>query len=96
MALARKGTRRIVVDGMAFRWVVAPDDEQDVTLVAERETDPASRLVVWFQYGYPIVPSIVANEIRMALVNGWYPEQRGRDVVKRPSEEACSFGWQDG
>lgn len=34
MGLAKRGTRRLVVDGVAYRWVVSPDDGYMV-LVAE-------------------------------------------------------------
>jgi len=86
MALARKGTRRIVVDGTAFRWIVAPDDEPGVALVAEHESNPASRVIVWFPHGKLIAPGVVAAEIRAALLNGWHPERRGPDVVRHASE----------
>ena len=48
MALASKGTRRMAVDGVAYRWVVAPDDEYMV-LVVERADDPGQRLEASFR-----------------------------------------------
>jgi len=82
MALAGKRTRKIVVDGTAFRWTVAPDDESGVALVAELDSSPASRVVIWFPHGILIAPSVVAEEIRAALLSGWSPELRGPDVVR--------------
>jgi hypothetical protein len=83
MVLARKGTRRIVVDGVAFRWTVSPDDEPGVALVAELDSVPASCVVVWFPHGILISPGVVAEEIRVALLNDWHPERRGPDVVRQ-------------
>ena len=83
MTLAKKGKRKIVLDGIAFRWTVSPDDEPGVALVAELDANPASRVVVWFPHGILISPASVAVELRAALASGWNPEQRGPDLVRQ-------------
>jgi hypothetical protein len=49
MGLAKRGTRRIVVDGVNYRWVVSPDDGYMV-LVVELADDPGQRLEAFFAY----------------------------------------------
>jgi hypothetical protein len=51
MALPKKGTRRIHVDGHDYRWIVSPNDGW-MDLVVERYRNPAQRLVVQISYGY--------------------------------------------
>lgn len=41
MALARRGTRIIVIDGTEYRWTVAPNDEPGVAIVVQLATGPA-------------------------------------------------------
>ena len=79
-----------MVDGTAFRWTVAPDDEPGVGLIAELESNPASRLVVWFPHGITIAPGVVATEIRASVLSGWQPEQRGPDVVRKYSQSVSA------
>ena len=60
MTLARKGTRRIVVGGVAFWWVVRrrPTYSQangwsPLTFVAQRAEEPGGVLVVALPYAHP-------------------------------------------
>jgi hypothetical protein len=89
MALAKKGTRRITVDGVAYRWVVSPDDGY-LVLVAEWDGGPGQRLEAFFQYHdvcepseagafriagqrCSISPGVVRAVILSALATGWKP-----------------------
>ncbi len=83
MALARKKSRRIVVDGEAYRWTVSPDDEPGIAIVAERFENPARRLVSWFDHGSRLTPKQAAAAIRVARATGWDPSERGTDYVQR-------------
>ncbi|MET8649033.1 MULTISPECIES: hypothetical protein [Nocardia] len=76
MALARKGTRIIDVDGETYRWVVAPNDP-DNAIVVESADQPGQRMVTWVEYGTVIAPGLVARAIRNALGKGWTPRERG-------------------
>src|SRR5258707_12617716 len=83
MALARKGTRTVVVDGALFRWVVAPDDEPGLAIVAEQASGHGQRMVTWVEHGTVIAPGLVAEVIRKALEHGWTPRERGKQVTFR-------------
>jgi len=89
MGLSKKGTRRISVKGVPYRWVVSPNNGYMV-LVAERTEDPGQRLEVFFKYydlkvpaepgAYRIVRqrrSISSGVVRVvilaALQLGWQP-----------------------
>jgi hypothetical protein len=93
MALAKRGTRRIAVDGVTYRWVVSPDDGYMV-LVAELADDPGQRLEVLFAYHdlyepeggsvlrivgqrRAVSPGVVRAVILAALGRGWQPSRRG-------------------
>lgn len=83
MALARKGTRRITVEGTAYRWIVAPDDEPGLGIVVELAEAPAQRMVTWVEHGNIISPWLVRRVIVHALSRGWQPRKRGRELVLR-------------
>ena len=93
MALAKKGSRRITVEGVPYRWVLSPDDGYMV-LVAESESTPGQRLEAFFQYHdlyepakpevsrivgqrRAVTPGVVREVILAALTRGWQPSQRG-------------------
>jgi hypothetical protein len=93
MALASKGTRRITVEGVGYRWVVAPDDGYMV-LVAERADDPGQRLEAYFKYHdilepagsassrivgqlRSISPGVARSVILAALSRGWQASRKG-------------------
>lgn len=98
VGLAKRGTRRIVVDGVAYRWVVSPDDGYMV-LVAELAEEPGQRLEAFFRYQdvyepqgagvlrivgqrRTIRPSVVRSIIEAALIRGWQPSQRGLPALR--------------
>lgn len=83
MALARRGTRVIVVDGERLRWVVAPDDEPGLAIVVERAEGQGQRMVTWVEHGTIITPRLVAQIIRDALEYGWTPRELGRQITFR-------------
>ncbi|MGX4735126.1 hypothetical protein [Kitasatospora griseola] len=101
MALARKGARRIVVDGVAYRWHVSRRhlccDYEGHTLgyVAEHATRPGATLVV--ETGRParlypdlapadlVLPREVATGIRTARARGWTPTEPGSPFTMRLS-----------
>ncbi|MGH4029324.1 hypothetical protein ACQB60_10360 [Actinomycetota bacterium Odt1-20B] len=94
MALVKKGSRRITVDGASYRWRVRgrPTYGQalvwsPLTYAVELTDSPGSVLVVTTNQPHPsnwliesassIVPSVVADSIRTARINGWVPEKPG-------------------
>jgi hypothetical protein len=93
VGLAKRGTRRIVVDGVTYRWVVSPDDGY-IVLVAELSDASGQRLEAFFSYHdvyepqgegvlrivgqrRTIRPSVVRAVIQTALGRGWRPSQQG-------------------
>ncbi|MBX9622501.1 MAG: hypothetical protein K2X82_01670 [Gemmataceae bacterium] len=93
MGMPKQGSRRITVDGEAYRWIVGPNDGYMV-LVAERAVDPGQRLEAYFNYHdryeaagagvYRIVgqrrsirPGVVRTVILHALARGWRPSAPG-------------------
>jgi hypothetical protein len=93
MALTKKGARRIVVDGVEYRWVVRrkPSYSQGIgsplTFVVELFAAHGAVLVVTADDARPdnwlglpsitILPAQVASCIRTALADGWQPAQPG-------------------
>jgi hypothetical protein len=82
MTLRRKGTRPITVNETRYRWVVAPDDEPGMAIVAELAEDPRSRLVSWVEHGVTVTPGVVRFLIERGLSAGWNPQQP-HEVVQR-------------
>ncbi|MET9969143.1 hypothetical protein ABZZ80_25235 [Streptomyces sp. NPDC006356] len=94
MALGRKGSRRIVVGGTAYRWRLRgkPTYFQGLacspcTFAVEHADTPGMTLVVttnqphpsnWFEReATPVLPSGVAQTIRLAIRKGWTPTAPG-------------------
>lgn len=83
MAIARKGSRQLIIDGVRYRWVVAPKDEAGVGIIVELAALPACRLVSWVDHGVLINPGLVRRAIADALAAGWRPNERGPEFVRR-------------
>ncbi|MGW1989211.1 hypothetical protein [Embleya sp. NPDC001921] len=79
MAIAKKGTRIIVVDGERYRWVVSADSGS-IVLVVERAEEEGQRLSTNFEQSAVITPGVVAAVIEGAHRLGWAPEQRGTEL----------------
>jgi hypothetical protein len=77
--MPRKGARKIVVSGTAFRWAVVSSSPPDLALVAELHESPASRAMLHVPYGIRITPKVAASIIKFALDSGWNPQMRGSD-----------------
>ena len=83
MTLKARGARRIVVDDVAYRWTVAPNDEPGVAIVVEEAVAPARRMVAWVEHGCIISPVLVRRAIAHALASGWEPRKPGPEIVFR-------------
>jgi len=83
MALARKGTRTINVEGSTFRWTVSPDDEPGIAIVVEHWESPEQRMTTWVEHGNIISPHLVRHVILHAMSNGWHPQDKGPEIVFR-------------
>lgn len=79
MTLNKRGSRRIAVDGVAYRWTTATPP-----LSFEVERTDAGRhatLVVQLEPSAQVLPSTVANAVREALDRGWRPDRQGPPFV---------------
>jgi hypothetical protein len=83
MALAKRGTKLIVVDGEAYRWTVDPEDKPGLAILVERDEGSGQRMVTWVDHGTSVTPGLVAKVIRRGLDNGWTPRERAKQVTFR-------------
>lgn len=108
MAISKKYTRRIVVDGVQYRWRVPPAVVYDGHIIANVWREGASgqhlRLIGGHPssaYPYPtepMTPKLVAEGIRRALDAGWNPDEPGQPFLLRiprlrPGEYGGGVGW---
>ncbi len=93
MAIPKRYFRRIVVDGIAYRWKFprATIDVQDGwSWILVQRVEPAGALLRvvflgrWHMsgpcggYSRPVLPSEVAAVIRASLAAGWHADQPGK------------------
>lgn len=95
MALAKKGSRVMTVDGARYRWVVAPNDEPGLGIVVEAADAPGQRMVTWVDHGTTIAPWLVREAIVHALAQGWQPQARGPERVFRLDEPTVSKAFRE-
>lgn len=96
MAIPRKNSRKIEVDGKNFRFLMktAPggksvelpdgtyqDQAETVTTVQEDVERPGNVLQFRSPYGVPVAPTDVADAIRKGIKMGWVPSKRGAAVM---------------
>jgi len=87
----RKPKRRIVVDGREFFWVLPGNSlytspEKHITVFAAKRGQVL--LIDPYVWSFIPRPKLIADAIRFALSQGWTPEQPGRDIVLRFSEDS--------
>jgi hypothetical protein len=98
MALAKRMSRSIMVDGVAYRWAVSPDSGY-MWLVVERAANPGQRIEASFDYhdvvrpdGHmagqrrSVSPGVVRAVVLHALANGWRPGQGGLKPLRIDGE----------
>jgi ribosomal protein S18 acetylase RimI-like enzyme len=78
MALARKGTRKIIVDGIAYRWVVLPDDKPGLRIVVECADSSGKKVITGVEDRTVISPGLVRTIILHALFKGWQFQKPGQ------------------
>ena len=93
MAMPKKGSRVLTIDGQRYRWVVSVHDNA-VNLVVEHADDVGQRLLAYFEcrdlyvraddgswkfvsQQQSIRPSHVRRIISAAIKRGWEPQQKG-------------------
>ena len=88
MALSKRNSRRIVVDGNSYRWSPAPDSGY-ITLVAQDELSNGRKLEV-----------IVSSDENITIENGSYSIDVGGDpllitpkLVEKIIRDSIEMGW---
>lgn len=110
MAIARRNSRPIHVDGVDYRWRLGRRrlfDLRTSLAVWTDATPPACLRVtirgVWSDRdpewlpqgsGTPVTPIFVADVVRAALVDGWDPKTPG--ATARIDADPPDRGWRDG
>ncbi|WP_036480242.1 hypothetical protein [Myxosarcina sp. GI1] len=106
MAIPKKGTRKIIVDGIPYRWYVRrkPTHTQGdyatcITAGVERVETKGSVLSItflWNCYNYysgaefSITPKDIEHCIRDAIALGWQPEVNGSTFYYKSCEKMSS------
>ncbi|HVE39428.1 MAG TPA: hypothetical protein VNM14_06030 [Planctomycetota bacterium] len=83
MGLPRKGSSRINVNGVDYRWAVSPDSGYMVVVV-QQDSGKGSRLEYTIEnYELTITPAAVRAIILKALQDGWDPTSKAKVVRKK-------------
>ena len=83
MAIPKKGTRLITVDGERYRWVVIRDDEFCLKAIVELADSPKQRIVTHISSGDIVTPAEIERIIRAAVCQGWSPCAPGKQLEFR-------------
>lgn len=87
MAIPKKGTRRIVIDNVVYRWLLkfskSAEFMKSITIAVQPEPSPASKLIIYpiavdvnyvdYNRGEPFTPKVVEHLVRSAFDAGWQP-----------------------
>ncbi|MCA9109343.1 MAG: hypothetical protein KDA52_05320 [Planctomycetaceae bacterium] len=94
MAMPKKGTRLVTVEGVAYRWRLSNHSAlcvADREIIVELSINPSSTLVVKAteidrdfgdDYHYEVTPALIETGIKKALSQGWHPDKRGTFNLK--------------
>lgn len=88
MGIPKKKSRRIVVDGRKFLYLVKETrgledhDHKLLCVTVQEDADRPGRVMqFWYPHGVAVEPSVVHEGIVTALSAGWDPEERGGAFV---------------
>ena len=83
MAMSKKGTRSINVDGIAYLWkLCSPDyDRIPYTIAVQIADGQGNVLIARLHEYFAVTPSVVAGCIREALAAGWQSTVPGAPFV---------------
>lgn len=101
MALAKKGSRSIIVQDVQYRWKVCSEPNYTKHLVVELYEHPQQSMVAFFREDkvtkekVVINPAVVSSVIEYALKKGWSPFKKAPqlnlgfldDFLKKPDNE---------
>ncbi|MEL6400899.1 MAG: hypothetical protein AAF773_04555 [Cyanobacteria bacterium P01_D01_bin.115] len=76
MAIPRKGTRKISIDGKAYRWFAQVDSDYFTkSFIIESIDDDRYCVTGGFEYQHDLVisPCIIEQAVQQAIEGGWEP-----------------------
>ncbi len=94
MALPKKGSRKIIVDGYQYSWIASGNDDW-IGLIICSANVPGQKLLAQFDYhsfrfttensthlkqDLSITPFIVRQVIHYGINSGWIPERRASEL----------------
>jgi hypothetical protein len=93
MALPKKNSRKINIDGIQYSWIASGNDDY-IELVICSSTGDGQKLLAQFDYHpiyidkeetileqqFIITPIVVRQVIEYGLTSGWSPEKRGVEL----------------
>jgi hypothetical protein len=83
MALPRKNTRHLSIDGITYLWHLDKDwDVHNRWLVVQRDDCAGGQLLMIDPYHHDFLPSrgAISRAVRFALDHGWNPDSKGAPV----------------
>lgn len=88
MALAKKGSRSILVEEVQYRWKARSEPDNTTHVVVELYDNPQQSAVAFFQSSLPnnpderraITPATVSAIVLYALDNGWNPTKKAKQL----------------
>ena len=78
MAIGRRGSRAIVVDGKRYRWTFSIDSGYS-WLVVQLAAGTGRKLLVYGPTDLEPMPKLVTKMIEQAIALGWSPVNRGAE-----------------
>lgn len=83
MTLPKKGTRRITIEGIDYRYLISPNDEIGIGVIVEPLNGLGQKIITWIEHGTIISPKLIRQSILSALAKGWNPGNQGQKIVFR-------------
>ena len=106
MAIPKKKSRLISVDGLEYRWLISFDLDAPlyriVTIAVHLSTSPGTKLIVYpigvdvnfidYDRDQPITPKVVEEFIRTARDTGWMPTDSSGTFKLGDRSSDCILG----
>ena len=105
MAIPKKGSRTIEVDGATYRWKVTGND-MVIDVIIEQDNLKGQKLRATFDYHNEtpegkikkqerlITPGVIKELIVFALKNGWVPGQNGKPDYGLDGEKVVPINYE--
>lgn len=96
MAMPRKGSRKVTVDGKDYRYMVRTEGSVEwenhwgesltkpshIRTTVQEDTEAPGAVLQWqWPYGAGVGPADIQSAVRIALERGWNPAARGAAFI---------------